>query len=185
VGKISSPDAACARIDLVTLLRRIFVFSLLAALGGTALAGAPGPDLVPLAELKACAAMGTPAERLACFEHLAGGVPAVAQAQSVLAPSAAAPSPAPAPPKESFGLYSAEHPAPPKPAEAFTGKVVGLGVSANGHPTVEIEGGQLWELDRADPLLASGDSVTVSRGALGSFLMTTPSGRTVRLHRLR
>jgi hypothetical protein len=185
----------------VTVLLRIFVFSLVAALGSAALAGAPEPAAsVPLIELKACAAMGTPAERLACFEQLAGRVPAVAHepsvpaqsaparsapAPSAPATSASAPSPSPAPPKESFGLYSAEHPAAPKPAAEFTGKVVGLGVSANGHPTVEIEGGQLWELDRADPLLATGDSVTITRASLGSFLMTTPSGRTNRLHRLR
>jgi hypothetical protein len=135
--------------------------------------------------------MGTPAERLACFEQLAGRAPAAAQALPVPAPSAATtpPSPAPpktaAPPKESFGLYEAEHPASPKPAAAFNGKVVGLGVSATGRPTVEIEGGQLWELDRPDPLLAAGDSVTINRGTLGSFLMTTPSGRTDRLRRLR
>jgi hypothetical protein len=108
-------------------------------------------------------------------------MPAVAAAPS----PAALPSSAAAPPKESFGLYQAEHPAPPKPAAAFAGKVVGLGLGANGRPTVEIEGGQLWELDRPDPLLATGDLVTINRGTLGSFLMTTPSGRTDRLRRLR
>jgi hypothetical protein len=190
-------DARCARIAarkpiatgefLSNVSAAAVAVSLLAA-SNAALAVAPGPAAsVPMAELKACAALGTPTERLTCFERLAGRAPAVADAPSSAAapPSPAAPPSAAAPPKESFGLYQAEHPAPPKPAAAFTGKVVGLGVGANGRPTVEIEGGQLWELDRADPLLAKGDSVTINRGTLGSFLMTTPSGRIDRLRRLR
>jgi hypothetical protein len=93
--------------------------------------------------------------------------------------------PSTAEPKESFGLYGAEHPTAPTPAALLTAKVVGLGVGGNGRPTVSLDGGQLWELDSADPLLANGDSVTIARAALGSFLMTTPHGRTHRVHRLR
>ncbi|HUX74075.1 MAG TPA: hypothetical protein VMV25_09330 [Steroidobacteraceae bacterium] len=48
-----------------------------------------------------------------------------------------------------------------------------------------LEGGQLWELYDADPLLAIGDLVTIHRAALGSFLMYTPTGRRHRVERLR
>jgi hypothetical protein len=47
---------------------------------------------------------------------------------------------------------------------------------------VLLDGDALWELDEADPLLAVGDVVTITRAALGSYLMQTP---TRRLHRVR
>jgi hypothetical protein len=62
---------------------------------------------------------------------------------------------------------------------------VGLHLSANGHATVQFEGGEVWELDDPDPVLAPGDSVTITRAAFGSFLLTTPSRRTHRVHRVR
>jgi hypothetical protein len=86
---------------------------------------------------------------------------------------------------ESFGLYATEHPRAPRPAASLTARVVGLGVSANGRPTVELEGGQLWELDGSDPVLANGDAVTITRAAFGSFLLRTDKGRTHRVRRLR
>ena len=149
-----------------------------AVVAGVQEASAP----VPASALKACATIGPPTERLACYDQLAGRPHASVTAP---APEVAAPASPVAPPKESFGLYHAEHPAAPPPAASLTAKVVGIGAAANGHPTVALEGGQLWELDGADPLLANGDSVAIKRAALGSFLMTTPNGRTHRVRRLR
>lgn len=51
--------------------------------------------------------------------------------------------------------------------------------------TVSLEGGALWELSEADPLLAEGDTVTIKRAALGSYLMRTPSKRLLRAYRIR
>jgi hypothetical protein len=50
---------------------------------------------------------------------------------------------------------------------------------------VALEGGQVWELEEADPLLAVGDTVTLRRAALGSFMMGTPAKRSHRARRLR
>jgi hypothetical protein len=51
--------------------------------------------------------------------------------------------------------------------------------------TVTLDGGALWELvDDSDPLLAVGDTVTIKRAALGSYLMSTPTKRTHRVRRL-
>jgi hypothetical protein len=153
-----------------------------------ALAGTEAP--VPESALHACAAISTPGERLACYDQLAGRASALPTASAPAAtpqpsPGVAAPaSPAP-PPKGSFGLYHAEHPAAPPPAASLTAKVVGIGATASGRPTVALEGGQLWELDGPDPLLANGDSVTIQRASFGSFVMTTPTRRTHRVHRLR
>jgi hypothetical protein len=153
-----------------------------------AIAGSEPP--VPASALHACAAISTPGERLACYDQLAGRASAPPTASAPAAapqpsPGVAAPASPTPPPKGSFGLYHAEHPAAPPPAASLTAKVVGIGATASGHPTVALEGGQLWELDGPDPLLASGDSVTIQRASFGSFVMTTPTRRTHRVHRLR
>jgi hypothetical protein len=152
---------------------------------------------VSASALQACAALDRSTDRLACYDQLAGRAPSgasvpapapaplAAQLPSTAPSQLAAPAAPGAPPKESFGLYSVEHPPPPKPAATLAAKIAGLGVSANGHPTVSLEGGQLWELADPDPLLAAGDSVTITRATFGSFLMTTPNGRTHRVRRLR
>jgi hypothetical protein len=62
--------------------------------------------------------------------------------------------------------------------------VIALGKDLSGHMTVSLEGGGLWVLDDADPLLAVSETVTITRAALGSFLMKTPSSRTHRVRRL-
>ena len=189
-------------------MRNQFVAQALAlAMSSTAALAAPqAPGVVPAASLKACATIAAPSERLACYDQLAAGTAsgaaapaagAAPQAPASAPVHAAAPAPvaaaAPAagavaaatpPAKDSFGLYAAEHPVAPAPASSVTLKVVGTGASAGGHPTVALEGGQLWELDEADPLLNAGDRVTIKRATLGSFLLTTPSGRTHRAHRL-
>jgi hypothetical protein len=51
--------------------------------------------------------------------------------------------------------------------------------------TVALEGGALWELAESDALLAVGDTVSLRRASLGSFLMVTPTNRVHRAQRLR
>ena len=60
-----------------------------------------------------------------------------------------------------------------------------LGNTASGRMTVTLEGGAVWELDDSDPLLAVGESVTITRASFGSYMMHTPSKRTHRARRLR
>jgi hypothetical protein len=155
------------------------------AIAASASAQCP-PDIV--AELKACASIGGPAESLACFNQLAKrAAPSLTAPSAAPVGAAAPPVSQPSPvvvPKESFGLHAAEHPAPPKMEPSHTAKIVGLGTTNSGRPTVTLEGGELWELDAADPLLAQGNSVMIARGAFGSFLLTTPTGRTHRVQRL-
>jgi hypothetical protein len=177
----------------MSLVRRSLGVLPLAALGNVVLAGAQVyAGTVPADALRRCAAIAAPDERLACYDQLAGRTsPSTMAVPLAVQPSPATPlrsAPPAVPlesPKESFGLYSVEHPASPKPDAVLTAKITALGVSANGHSTVSLDIGQLWELGDADPLLAPGDSVTIKRAAFGSFLMTTPHGRTHRLHRLR
>jgi hypothetical protein len=182
--------------------RPLRVIRLLApiSLGAAVFATAHGAETsVPMSSLKKCAAIDSIAERVSCYDQLAER-PAALQRQAP--PAAAAPAaaavvpqvavaapaaqqPPPAATKESFGLYSAEHPAaPPAKITAITAKVVSIGSGASGHPIVTLEGDQVWEMADGDPVLKSGDTVKIDRAALGSFIMTTPSGRIHRLHRL-
>ncbi len=63
--------------------------------------------------------------------------------------------------------------------------MIALGSSPSGRMTVSLEGGAVWQMDDSDPLLAVGETVTITRAALGSYLMHTPSKRTHRVSRLR
>jgi hypothetical protein len=156
------------------------------------------PPSIPMSVLKQCAEINEPSKRLACYDQVAerpaaagAALPKDSSAAKV-APAASAPGAAVAsaaaaapPPKESFGLYTAEHPAAPKVEALITGKVISIGISSSGRSTVTLEGDQVWELDSADPVLKNGDAVTVKRGTLGSFILTTPAGRLHRAHRVR
>jgi hypothetical protein len=63
--------------------------------------------------------------------------------------------------------------------------VASVGYDAYGRETVTMVDGPVWSLAGSDPILAKGDTVTIDRAALGSFVMTTPSGRSHRVKRLR
>ena len=154
-------------------------------------------------DLNECAAIQTQAERLACYDKLAGrgttspraaatpqpapppAAPAASSTRKQAPPPPAAAAPAPDSP-EAFGLYKAEHPAAPKsPVDTVTGKVVDLKYDAYGRETISLEGGAVWQLAGSDAILAKGDEVKIKRAAMGSYLMTTSAGRQHRVKRLR
>lgn len=133
-------------------------------------------------ELARCAAIASRDERLACYDALAAS-----RGTTQNAPVAASAAAAPAPPKkEDFGLSAAQLQKvnPQKQLESISAKVTSVWHSANGHMLLELDNGQSWQLDSEDPLLAAGNIVTIERGALGSFLLTTPSRRTHHAHRM-
>ena len=216
-ARARSPGRGFASAGIATLA--------LTALGVRAAPSASTPGL------EACVTVAADAERLACYDRLAGrsgaaAAPPAAKSASAAAtavvvspgtatsaatapvaaaaPAAAAIAPAPAAPAapapavavpaaapasagaQSFGNYAAEHPKAASPAtNAIEARVTGIGSSASGHVTVLLEGGALWELDQPDPLLAVGDTVTITRAALGSYMMRTSGKREHRVRRLR
>jgi hypothetical protein len=209
--------------------RKCLLILSLAVLGTPVLAAAQQPTApAPASDLNACAAIPAQAERLACYDKLAGRGPAPAAstrsgangqaataASSGSQPPPAARSSAPTPPgplpsstapasassgtaaaastasavvvpKEAFGLYKEEHPVlATSEIRAITATVAGISYDRYGRETISLDEGALWQLDGSDALLASGNSVTIKRAALGSYVLTTPSGRTHRVRRLR
>jgi hypothetical protein len=146
---------------------------------------APHSDAAPAVAAAATAAVPattTTATPAAPAPAAASAAPAAGTTAASAATATAAAEP---PPKESFGLYTAEHPTAPAVTQSLDDRVVATGASASGRMTVTLASGALWELDEADPLLAVGDVVSIRRAALGSFLMETPTKRTHRARRLR
>lgn len=168
------------------VVRGFFCALTFANLAIAALASAQCPQDI-VAELRACASIGAPTERLTCFNQLAERAASTAIAPFGSAATAASPAtqpPTAVTPKKSFGLYAAEHAAPLKTEPSHTAKIVVVGMSSRGRPTVTLDGGELWELDAVDPLLTEGNSVLITRGVFGSFLLTTPTGRVHRVLRI-
>jgi hypothetical protein len=167
---------------------------------GTAFAATPLGALQDA--LAQCAAIAGRDERLGCFDALASQ-PHPASAQAAAAAAAAAATAArtaavpaervrsvPAVPAESerpedFGLEPAQRGQAEQHLSSITARVSGFSHSKQGKIQADLDNGQAWELDEADPLLAPGDAVTIRRATLGSYLLITPSKRSHRVRRTR
>lgn len=143
--------------------------------------------------LAPCIGISSSADRLACYDKLAGRVSApkaapVAAAPAPAASVAAAPAPAAAPTAEDFGLSNVQKAASsssPPEMKSVTAKVAGFGHSPNRRTQVTLDNGQVWEYeDDPDSLLSIGDSVTIKRAALGSFILLTPTKHSHRVRRI-
>lgn len=146
------------------------------------------------ARLSVCSAKADPTTRLACFDQVAASV-AKAETPAEPARSAAAvppPAPAPdpfakrttAPEKKTSAGSNGE--ATPKPL--MTARVVSLArATAGGELRLTLDNDQVWqENEHDDDLdLATGQTVRIKPGALGSFVLLAESGRSVRVHRIR
>jgi len=100
-------------------------------------------------ELRRCGAIEAPAERLACYDGLAGR--------------------APEPPEESFG-----RPAPDLRREApseIRSTLVGLSRDPYGYALLRLANGQLWKLEELDHMRPRGSEipVTIERTTLGGY----------------
>jgi hypothetical protein len=174
-----------------------------AILATCAAGGALAEDTGVHNALAPCIGISSSADRLACYDKLAGRVSApkaapVAAAPGAAAPGpaapasaasvAAAPAPAAAPTVEDFGLSNVQKAASsssPPEIKSITAKVAGFGHSPNRRTQVTLDNGQVWEYqDDPDSLLSIGDSVTIKRATLGSFLLLTPSKLSHRVHRI-
>ncbi|MBV8496597.1 MAG: hypothetical protein JO361_07445 [Gammaproteobacteria bacterium] len=136
-----------------------------------------------------CGAIAAADERLACFDGLAKSRAARPHGVVAAPPAGAGTAGAPAAlPGDAGSFGRVQRPTPPPRAvegvQQITAVVTRVETDMQGVVHVSLDNGQVWTLvnyDRAFP--SSGETVTIRRAALGSFLMTTASHRTVRVAR--
>jgi hypothetical protein len=172
-----------------------------AILAACAAGGAPAEDTDMHNALAPCIGISSSADRLACYDKLAGRVSAPKAAPVAAAPApapsvaaapaasvAAAPAPAAAPTAEDFGLSKVQKAASsssPPEIKSITAKVAAFGRSPNRRTQITLDNGQVWEYqDDPDSLLSIGDSVTIKRATLGSFILLTPAKLSHRVRRI-
>jgi hypothetical protein len=150
------------------------------------MAGAAEEDALTTA-VKACAAIRKSSERLACYDNSVYPVATGATATAPPTPSA----------EEVFGAESSTVAAPakeeataPPPAREelskITAHVTAMSTLPRGELQIELDNGQVWrQVEPHELLLHTGDSVTIARAALGTFRLTTSTGRVSKVQRLR
>jgi hypothetical protein len=165
--------------------------AILSACAGTASAEDAGQDLRNA--LAHCTAIAKSSDRLACYDNLAGRSSARAAAPSEATGTAPVTAPvttlAPvrtAAPVAEFGLSEAQKKPAPNEVMAIAAKISGFGQSANGRARMVLDNGEVWEIeDGSSSFLAIGDSVSIKRASLGSFLMSTPLKVSMRVRRIK
>jgi hypothetical protein len=163
------------------------MFRTLLSIVSLALASSATLAQTPLpAEFVSCSRIQTNGERLACYDR------AVAYLSEPAGTKAAAPTP-----ETSFGLQASvpQPPAAAVPAEAakseevssITARVTEITSDREGKKVVALDNGQTWrELGKTGFItLKTGDEVTISRAALGSFMMSVPNGKPLRVRRVK
>jgi hypothetical protein len=154
----------------------VFAAALLAA--GIAHAAA---DAVPPA-LRACASVKKNSERLACYDQT------IERLSSDSAPAEDAPERSA---EASFGASSMRGKEPVRTVEredltAVSAHVTALSRDAAGALVINLDNGQQWlqTSGTSSPLLEVGHEVTITRAALNSFRLSTPSGRVLKVRRV-
>lgn len=161
-----------------------------------AVAHVPAASAADLAEsLRACMAESDEARRLACFDretaHLATPpsveeMPAAAQAAEAAQTATTELSP-----EEKFGLSEAQALEKQKGEEArkperLTATLTSISQRPHGELVMTLDNGQVWLQKEAVPFWVKvGDTVTIKAAAFGSFLMSTGSGRPIRVTRVQ
>ena len=146
-----------------------------------------------------CSAIDDASQRLACYDA-AFGRPAGATTVAItptpaLAPAATATATAAADPvaqqRAEFGLSDAakkaRDPQQSAQAESITDTLAELGQRPTGELVFNLQNGQVWLQIEADTRtrVKAGDTVTIRKGALGSFLLVGPDRVSVRVRRVR
>lgn len=161
-----------------------------------------------------CADIGDDLERLACYDRIfrapavtapagtgaastavgsASATRVATAAEPGVAPAAAAAGPSASTPQDDFGLTEAAKQARlPEESrkelpESVSGKVAKLARRPAGEFIVTLENGQVWTQLQVDPRarIAVGDTVTIKKAALGSYLLVTASRYATRVRRVK
>jgi hypothetical protein len=166
-------------------------------LSGTGLAFAPARAAQNTSDaLVACAGETDDARRLHCFDAVVADLPrappapAAAVAATPSAPQPAAPPPTPASSvsrEEKFGARGDLDPEKREELKEISGKVTEVGTRPHGEIVVTLDNGQVWAERSASRKIKVkvGDTVRIESGALGSFLLIAPNGRSSKVARVR
>ena len=143
-------------------------------------AGNPLPEA-----LRTCASIKRSSERLACYDRTVEQLSATADGSpdATFKPS----------PEAMFGTTAS------KPQDASTAlpereelsavaaRITSLKTDAEGMNVLDLDNGQTWRQISGSKalLLKEGDAVTITRAALNSFRLSTPSGRIAKVKRIR
>jgi hypothetical protein len=146
------------------------------AAAATAPAPAKATPQSPPATHSAAATAGTAATGAAATGAAATGAAATGAAAAGAAAATAEPA------AKSFGLTqhvaSAEQGPDRIQAQAKTVDIDRLGTVR-----LSLDNGQVWTFNAPEALIRVGDTITIKRGALGSFLLTTPEHHTYKAQR--
>lgn len=163
-----------------TMLPTLLAIVSLALVGSAALAQTSVP-----AEFVTCSRIQKNSERLACYDR------AVSYLSQPIGQQTSAPSP-----EASFGLQ-ASVPEPPAAAgreksnsdevSSVTARVTEVTSDREGKKVISLDNGQTWrEVNKSGYVaLNVGDEVTINRASLGSFMMSVPNGRPLRVRRVK
>jgi hypothetical protein len=137
-------------------------------------------DAVPPA-LLSCASLKKNSERLACYDQT---IARLSDSASAAASERSA--------EAMFGAHAATNrkSAPAVEREEVTSvsaRVTALRTDASGALLIDLDNGQQWrQMSGASaPLLEVGHEVTITRAALNSFRMSTPTGRALKVKRVQ
>jgi hypothetical protein len=163
-----------------------------AAPGGDAAAPAAGPTAAGIAAVGTATAGAATAGAAAASDAAARGFVATAAAPATQpdarsrAAGQAAPAARSADPDDpsNFGLTRQQLKAAPAGPASIKATVAQITEDRLSHVYLVLDNGQTWGFTEPDPRVRPGDSVTIKRAALGSFLMLTPSRRSYRVERL-
>lgn len=142
-----------------------------------------------LAGVRACVAERDDAQRLACFDRAAAALPAEVRLEMPAASSAP-----PLSPEERFG-YRGEvareeldrRKAEESALEELSARVTRVGQQGSGDFVITLDNGQVWaQVPTGRPeRLKVDDTVTIKRASLGSFMLSGPGARGVRVRRVK
>ena len=157
-----------------------FTFVCAAALLGVGSAHAAA-DAIPPA-LRDCANVKRNSERLACYDQT------IERLSSDSAPAEGAPERSA---EASFGSSGTRGKAPERTIEreeltSVSAHVTALSRDVAGALLINLDNGQQWlqTSGTSSPLLEVGHEVTITRAALNSFRLSTPSGRVLKVKRV-
>lgn len=136
---------------------------------------AQGMGQAPFDSLIACTRLGADAERLACFDREMTGI----RKSNLQPPAPVAPTP-----EEEFGLSSTQV-LGRTPAKLHA-RIVSVSRSAADRQVFVLDNAQTWQQIELDPDFSArtGQEVTISKGALGSFWLAIDSHRATRVKRI-